>query len=124
MANFRTERLLIRVAGSIDGFDPNEGIDSEAFALLMICDQDSFDRTPLSHFTSSPFDRPRWFRAAEGLDVVREFIREIEGKLQKGKDDQTKGLEEKLVVLRAVEDRLDTIDVHDLKFHFIARDLD
>jgi hypothetical protein len=89
----------------------------------MITDQVTYHRTPLSHFTSNPFDRPRWFSAAEGLKVVREFIDELEAKLEKCDDDEKARLQLKLQVLRAVDDRLDTIDTHDLKFHFVARDL-
>jgi hypothetical protein len=124
MANFRTERLLIRVAGSIDRFDPNEGVDASEFAFLMIRDQESYERTPLSSFANHPWDRPRWFRATEGLKVVREFIAELEAKLKSCSDDRRSAIETDLQTLRAVEDRLDIIDTHDLKFHFLARDLE
>jgi hypothetical protein len=124
MANFRAERLFIRVAGSIDGFDPNEGIDAEEFAFLMVCDQQTYDRTPLSQFTFAPFDRPRWFPASEGLASVRDHIADLEAKRNRADDESKALIDKQIETLRAVEDRLDRIDTHDLKFHFLARDLD
>lgn len=116
MANFRAERLFIRVSGMVKDFDPNEGIDHEQFATPMCMDNGTYERRPLSEFTFAPFDTVRWFRASEGLKVVREFIEELER--TPGADDET------LTTLRAVEDRLDWIDVKGHKFHFLARDLD
>ncbi|MDB5345679.1 MAG: hypothetical protein JWP89_4056 [Schlesneria sp.] len=51
MANFRAERLFIRVAGELD-FDPNEGIDVKEFAFAMVCDGAAYDR-PLCKTTRS-----------------------------------------------------------------------
>ena len=124
MANFRTERLFIRVNGSIDGFDPNEGIDVVTFANIMIDDQDSYGRPSLADFTFAPFDRPKWFPAAKGLQAVRELAAKVETKFQGCDDDlQLERLQNELQTLRAVEDRLDIVDTHDLKFCFLARDL-
>ncbi len=126
MANFRAERLFIRIAGSIDGFDPNEGINPEDFAFLMVRDQGTYERTPLSDFTFAPFDKPRWTSAQQGLKAVRGFISELEARLGRCADDDAgrSRIERDLATLRAVEDRLDAIDTHDLRFHFLARDLD
>ena len=125
MADFRAERLFIRIAGAIDGFDPNQGIDADEFALLMVCDQGTHQRTPLADFTFAPFDKPRWFKAAKGLETLRAFIAELEPKFKQCNDDRARRLLERdLRTLRAVEDRLDTIDAHDLTFHFLARDLE
>jgi len=123
MANFRAERLFIRVAGTLN-FDPNEGINAEEFAFAMICDADAYDRPSLQDYTFAPFDRPRWFRASEGLATVRALIAEEEAKLSSASPDQKTHLEKKIEVLRVVEDRLDAIDLKDYKFHFLARDLE
>lgn len=123
MANFRAERLFIRVAGSLD-FDPNDGINAEDFAFIMVCDGGAYDRPSLQDFTFAPFDQPRWFPAADGLKVVRAVIDEMEAKLSKAEPDRKAHIENEIEVLRVVEDRLDTIDMKDYKFHFLARDLE
>ena len=123
MADFRAEQLYIRVEGMIDGFDPNEGIDADEFAFVMVRDHGSYERTPLGDFTFAPFERPRWFPAAEGLESVRGFIAELEANSKTCDEDRRVGIERDLRTLRAVEDRLDWIDVKGLRFHFIARDL-
>lgn len=123
MANFRAERLFIRVAGALD-FDPNEGIDAEQFAFIMVCDGDAYDRPSLQDYTFAPFDQPRWFPASEGLATVRAVIAEIEKKLGASDLEQRTQLENKIEVLRVVEDKLDCIDLKDYKFHFLARDLE
>jgi hypothetical protein len=124
MANFRMERLFIRVNGFIDGFDPNEGIDVAEFAFLCVRDHGTYERNPLSGFVSAPVDRPRWFRASEGLDAVRGFISELEAQLKGCDEKRRAGIERDIQTLRTVEDRLDRIDLKDLKFHFLAKDLD
>src|ERR1041385_1565242 len=116
MANFRAERLFIRVAGSLD-FDPNEGINAEEFAFAMVCDDGAFDRPSLRDYTFAPFDRPRWFKASEGLQTIRAMIKEEEAKLASATPEQRTDLESKIEVLRAVEDKLDAIDLKDYKFH-------
>ena len=122
MANFRAERLFIRVEGALD-FDPNEGIDHEEFAYIMVCDGKAYDRTSLQDYTFAPFDRPRWFRASKGLATVRAVIAEMEAERDSAEPDQKSLLEKKIEVLRVVEDKLDAIDVKDYKFYFLARDL-
>jgi len=124
MANFRAERLLIRINGSIEGFDPNFGIDVVEFAHLMGNDHGTYERDPLDSFAFAPFDRPRWFSAAKGLKMIRGFIDEIELKLTGAIKLEKSKLETELFVLRAVENRLDTIDVRDLKFYFLIKDLE
>src|SRR5436305_13914535 len=118
MSNFRMERAFRRVDGSIDGFDPNQGINPEDFANAVFADQRFFDRPPLSTFVFAPFDRPRWFPAPESLQVVRARLAE----LAKQSDDGGQTLCRDVEVLTAVENRLDRIDTHDLKFYFLARD--
>lgn len=122
MANFRAERLFIRVAGELK-FDPNEGVNAEEFAFAMLCDADAYDRASLQDYTIAPFDRPRWFRAAKGLATVRAVIAEKEAKLMSATPEQKSHLEKMIEVLRVVEDKLDAIDLKDYKFHFLARDL-
>lgn len=80
MANFRAERLFIRVAGVLD-FDPNEGIDANVFAFATVCDADAYDQPSLQDHSFAPFDRPRWFRASHGLTTVRAVIAEEEAML-------------------------------------------
>lgn len=123
MANFRAERLFIRVAGALD-FDPNEGINAEEFAFAMVCDADAYGRPSLQDYTFAPFDRPRWFLASEGLSTVRAVIAEEETKLGSATSEQRAHIENKIEVLRVVEDKLDSIDLKDYKFHFLARDLE
>jgi hypothetical protein len=123
MANFRAERLFIRVAGALD-FDPNDGINAEEFAFAMVCDADAYDRPSLQDYTFAPFERPRWFRASEGLATIRAVIAEEMAKLVSATPEQKTHLENKIEVLRVVEDKLDTIDLKDYKFHFLARDLE
>lgn len=123
MANFRAERLLIRVAGALD-FDPNQGINVEEFAFAMVCDANAYDRPSLQDYTFAPFDRPRWFRASEGLATVRAVITEANARLGSATPEQRTALERRIEVLRVVEDKLDVIDLKDYKFHFLARDLE
>jgi hypothetical protein len=123
MANFRAELLFIRVAGALD-FDPNEGINAEEFAFAMVCDADAYGRPSLQDYTFAPSDRPRWFRASEGLSTVRAVIAEEEAKLRSVAPERRTQIENKIEVLRVVEDRLDAIDIKDYKFHFLARDLE
>jgi hypothetical protein len=123
MANFRAERLLIRVAGTLN-FDPNEEIDAGLFAMAMICDSGAYDRPSLQDFTFAPFDRPRWFRASEGLKVVRAVIAQEVTKLQTASAEQRPHIQKMIDVLQAVEESLDRIDIKDLKFHFLAKDLE
>lgn len=123
MANFRAERLFIRVAGELD-FDPNEGINAEEFAFIMVCDPGAYDRPSLQDYTFAPFDRPRWFRASEGLATVRAVIAEMDAKRSSVEPEQRTHIENKIEVLRVVEDKLDAIDLRDYKFHFLARDLE
>lgn len=123
MANFRAERLFIRVAGNLN-FDPNEGVNAEEFAFAMVCDADAYDRPSLQDYTFAPMDRPRWFRAAEGLATIRAVIAEKEAKLMSATPEQKSHLEKMIKVLRVVEDKLDAIDLKDYKFYFLARDLE
>lgn len=123
MANFRSERLFIRVAGSLD-FDPNEGIDASEFAFIMVMDTDAYDRDSLRDYTFAPFDKPRWFPAAKGIATVRAVIAETEAKLSKARGEERERYEKDIALLRVVEDRLDMIDVKDYKFYFLARDLE
>jgi hypothetical protein len=122
MASFRAERLFIRVAGALD-FDPNEGINAEDLAFIMVCDADAYDRPSLQDFTFAPFDQPRWFPAADGLSCVRVVISELETKLAAADDERKPHVENQIEVLRVVEDKLDSIDIKNFKFHFLARDL-
>ena len=125
MANFRGEKFLIRISESIDGFDPNMGIDPGQLSHVAGGDCHSFTRTPLADFACGPgsYQRPRWFKAAKGLKSVRGLIAEMEQKLQECQEEERKAwMERDLSTLRILEDRLDTIDVHDCKFYFHARD--
>ncbi|MDB5345833.1 MAG: hypothetical protein JWP89_4210 [Schlesneria sp.] len=122
MANFRAERLFIRIAGELD-FDPNEGINAEEFAFAMVCDGGAYDRPSLQDYTFAPYDSPRWFRASKGLATIRAVIAEEEAKLTSATPEQRTHIENKIEVLRVVEDKLDSIDLKDYKFHFLARDL-
>ncbi len=106
MANFRSERLFIRVAGALD-FDPNEGIDVSEFAFIMVCDSDVYGRDSLRDYTFAPFDKPRWFPAAKGLATVRAIIADLEKKLSKAEPETQESLTKQIAVLRVVEDRLD-----------------
>lgn len=124
MANFRAERLFLRIEGSIDGFDPNEGIDADQFALIMILDQNAWDRKSLGDFTFAPFDKPRYSLASEGLEVVRAVIAEHEAKLNTSNEEQREDTEKTIGVLRAVEYRLDEIDLRGMRFYFLAKDID
>lgn len=124
MANFRAERLFIRIQEPIDGFDPNQGIDVEEFAWTMVCDQKALERDSLSKFTIGPGDKPRWFPAEAGLKVVRACLAEVGEKAANAELElQKQGLQNKIAMLKAVENRLDTIDTYDRKFYFQARDL-
>jgi len=121
MSDFSPERLLIRVQGVLD-FDPNEGINAGEFAFAMMCDADPFDRPSLRDYTFAPFDRPRWFRASEGLETIRAVIKEQEAELGSAAPEQRTRVENRIKVLRAIEDKLEAIDLKDYKFHFLARD--
>lgn len=126
MANFRVERLFIRIDGSIDGFDPSGGIDVAEFAYLSARDLGTVERLPLREFSAPPFGKPRWFPAQKGLKVVHRFIGELEAKLAKTASDDGEGrvrIERDIATLRTVEDRLDIIDTHELRFYFLERDL-
>jgi hypothetical protein len=123
MANFRAERLFIRVNGALD-FDPNEGINAEEFAYAMVCDADAYDRPSLQDYSFAPFERPRWFPASKGLTVVRAVIAEEEARLHLATPEEKTEMDRKLEVLRAVEDKLNAIDLKDYKFYFLVRDLD
>ncbi|PQO28625.1 hypothetical protein DTL21_28980 [Bremerella cremea] len=122
MANFRAERLYLRVAGSLD-FDPNEGIDAAEFASIMVTDSGAYDRHSLQDFTFAPFDNPRWFSAADGLKVIRLVIEELKNELVIADESKKSRIEKRIEVLHAVEDRLDLIDLKDFRFHLLARDL-
>lgn len=123
MANFRAERLFIRVAGSLD-FDPNEGIDVEEFATIMVLDAEPFDRPSLQDFSFAPFDQPKWFDAAEGLKTVVAVISEMESKLKHEVPECHDHILKQIEVLRVVQEKLDMIDIKDYRFHFQVRDLD
>jgi hypothetical protein len=84
---------------------------------------DAYDRPSLQDYTFAPFDRPRWFRASDGLATVRAVIAEEEAMLGSASPEQRSRIEKKIAVLRAVEDKLDAIDLKDYEFHFLARDL-
>ena len=123
MANFRAERLFIRAAGALD-FDPNEGVNAEDFAFIMVCDADAYDRPSLQDFTFAPFDQPKWFPASDGLSCVRAVIAELETKLASADDERKPHVDNQIELLRVVEDKLDSIDIKDYKFHFLAQDLE
>ena len=123
MANFRAERLFIRVNGALD-FDPNEGINVEEFAHAMVCDADAYDRPSLQDYSFAPFERPRWFPASKGLATIRAVIAEQEARLGSAEPDEKPDIEATLAVLRVVEDKLDAIDLKDYKFYFQVRDLE
>lgn len=123
MANFRAERLFIRVNGALD-FDPNEGINVEEFAYAMVCDADAYDRPSLQDYSFAPFERPRWFPASKGLATVRAVIAEDEAKLCSATPEEKTEIENRISVLSAVEDKLDAIDLKGYKFYFLVRDLD
>ncbi len=122
MANFRAERLFIRVAGTLD-FDPNEGINAEEFAFIMVGDAGAYGRPSIQDYAFAPFDSPRWFPASEGLSTVRAVIAEMEAKLVAAEPERKPHIVSQINVLRVVEDKLDSIDIKDYKFHFLARDL-
>jgi hypothetical protein len=78
----------------------------------------------LRDYTFAPFERPRWFKATEGLQTIQAVIKENEAKLASATPEQRTRIEKRIEVLRAVEDKLDRIDFKDYKFHFLARDLE
>lgn len=123
MANVRAERLFIRVAGQLE-FDPNEGINAEDFASIMVCDAGAYDRPSLQDYTFAPFHRPRWFRASEGLATVRALICELEAELTTLDAERKTHIKHKIELLRVVMNKLDAVDLKDFKFYFLARDLD
>lgn len=123
MANFRAERLFIRVAGSLD-FDPNGGIDAEVFAEIMVMDYGTYERSSLQEFSFAPFDQPRWLAAADGLAAVRGLISEMQQDAESADDSRGDLIKSQIEVLRVVEDHLDSIDLKGYRFHFLIRDLE
>lgn len=122
MANFRAERLFIRVNGAID-FDPNEGIDVAAFADAMVDDDHAYDRASLRDFSFPPFGTPHWFPAYQGMQVVGAVIEEKEAELAKAEPTRKSYIEEQINVLQVVHQRLDAIDTKDVEFYFLIRDM-
>lgn len=122
MANFRAERLFIRVAGTLD-FDPNAGIDAAEFASVMMSDDAAWDRPALEDFSFAPGDIPKWWSAVEGLTTVRAVISGVEAQLGSAGGVTKAELQSNIDLLRLVEDVLDTIDMKGFKFSLSVRDL-
>ncbi len=111
--DFRAKRLVIRIQQPVGGFDPNEGVDGDHFASLMLD-----DCYQVADFALTPFDQPTWFAASAGLRAIRRPIEIRESRLKYG--DERPPLERDLEVLRAIESRLEEIERRGLKFHFMA----
>ncbi|MBC8876265.1 MAG: hypothetical protein H8E44_43110 [Planctomycetes bacterium] len=122
MTHFKTRKLLIRAAGALDEFDPNEGIEATHFASLMVRQRPVYGNTRLSKFTFAPFHRPRWFAAAEGIEAVEGYIDSLEIDLKYGRERDPEATKRDLETLRAVKDRLDTLEDRGLRFYLLARD--
>lgn len=121
MANFREERLFIRVSGALD-FDPNEGIDHEEFMSILESDQGTLDRPSLQEYRRAPFEAPIWVSAAEGLQTTRAVRNELEAKLESASADRKDDIHKSIQTLDVVIERLDSIDMNDLNFYFLTRD--
>lgn len=122
MADFRAERLFIRVNGALN-FDPNEGINVAAFADAMVDDGHAYDRPSLQEYSFAPFEVPRWFPAYQGMATVQAVIEEKENELANAEPSRKAYLEECIHVLQVVHERLDAIDTKDVEFYFLIRDL-
>lgn len=127
MANFRCERLFIRLDEPVPGLDHLKAVDPFALARLETdADAEAAGLTPLSDFVAAPFDRPRWRPAADGLATVRGLLALYRDWLERGHNPRgcpANLLSEQAAVLGQVERVLEAADSRDRRFYLLARDL-
>ena len=123
MANFRAERLFIRVdegeiVALIKSGRQRFRVRARRFAirtcLAVTC-------LPTSHSGHRQAAVVSGERRTQRRPVAR--IAELESNVKAASKPKQAALQQQLDVLHAVEDRLDIADSHDRKFHFLVRDL-
>ena len=112
MANFRVERIFIRVSDYVD-FDPNKDLDPVKVADLYHIG------SGLIELTMTPYRAHRWFTAAAGLKIVRELIEDLSSSKSAKKSSNAAFL----ITARQLELQLQKINDSDVKFHLLARDM-
>ncbi|EAQ81041.1 hypothetical protein [Blastopirellula marina] len=123
MANFRCERILLRINEMIRDFDPNAGLNHEELAWSLGFEHDYEPGEPqMWDFVSGPGERPRWHSALKGLNVLRQLIDRLEQK-STAAPESSDTTQKQIEALRSLEDKLDTIDTYDRKFSLLAKDL-
>ncbi len=126
MANFRCERLFVKLDQPVPGLDHIKAIDPVDLAGLHTGDDALFlDLTPLEDFVFGPYDRPRWISAAVGLQTTRGLLALYEKLISRA--DTSRGsvehLAKKVEVLKRLEAILEAADTHDRRFCLVAKDL-
>ncbi|TWT29896.1 hypothetical protein [Blastopirellula retiformator] len=123
MANFRCERILLRLNEMIRDFDPNGGLDHEELAWSLGDQTDYGPNDPqMWDYVVGPGERPRWHSAMAGLNTLRSLIERLENPAFSAQR-TPEAVQSQLVALRALEEKLDRIDTYDRKFYLLAKDL-
>jgi hypothetical protein len=127
MANFRCERLFVMLDEPVPGLNHLKAVDPIEFAWLHSDHHaESLRLIPLGSFVFAPFDRKKWYPAAEGLKTVRGLIDLYQTWISRGHNEygfSNETLTTKLDVLRQVESVLEAADARDRRFYFAAKDL-
>ena len=131
MANFRCERVVVKLEQPVPGLNHLRAVNSEAFADALTEELDnalSDDGVEtLTAFLYAPFDRPKWHPAAASLEAIRAALAILERwhAAESVPVARTKtALAEDISALRQVAEVLDAADTRDRRFHFLAQDSD
>jgi hypothetical protein len=127
MADFRCERLFVMLDEPVPGLDHLRAVDPVRFSMHYSDDHaEQLGLTPLSDFTFAPFERARWYAAAEGLSTVRglcDLYRDWLSAESNPYGFTADMLARKIEVLEQVEAVLDVAAARDRRFHLAAKDL-
>ncbi len=127
MANFRMERLFVRLDEPVPGLDHLKAIDPVAFSMHYSNEHaESLGLEPLDAFTFAPFERPRWFPAEQGLHTVRGLL-ELYGRWRASGQNpygiSAEALDRRIVSMSSVATVLEAAAALGRRFHLQARDL-
>ncbi len=124
MANFRTERVYLRVEDPLERFDPNAGIVAEDLADAVLNDPGESDNGSLSVFLLTPIDQPRWFASSAGAQAVHRRLEAVRQELLGPLTDiQRSGRERQQRALEGALERLAELRAAGRRFLLRARDL-
>ena len=126
--DYRVERVLVRLAEPIDGFDPMKGIDPAKLCWHATdIDANSIGLTPLSEFYVADFsgysEPESWQPASVGLQTVRGLLKQYRRVVADGVDPLMREMaviQRKIDSLESVEAVLEEADLRGIDFCLVA----